>query len=169
MGNGAAVSSSHFVSAAPSSSHSVPAPAWVPPTGRSPSGTGCSRVGPHRVTSPASKPALAWAPLSTGPQVLAGACSSTGLPTGSQLPSGIPLLWCWVLHGLQVGICSSWSAPWLQGQPAPQLQWNLYSSPWITSCPPSALTWGLQSCYSHIVSLFSPAAICAGFPLPPPS
>jgi len=47
---------------------------------------------PHGVTSPASKPALEWAPLSTGPQVLAGACSSVGLPRGSQLPSGIHLL-----------------------------------------------------------------------------
>jgi len=27
---------------------------------------------PHGVTSPARKPAPAWAPLSTGPQVLAG-------------------------------------------------------------------------------------------------
>ena len=45
------------------------APAWVP----------------HRVTSPASKPALAWAPLSMGPQVLAGACSSTGSPQGHSL------------------------------------------------------------------------------------
>jgi len=47
---------------------------------------------PHRVTSPASKPAPAWFPLSMGPQVLAGACSSTGFPRGSQLPSGIHLL-----------------------------------------------------------------------------
>jgi len=47
---------------------------------------------PHGVTSPASKPAPAWAPLSMGPQVLAGACSSVGLPTGSQPPSGIHLL-----------------------------------------------------------------------------
>jgi len=46
------------------------------PTGCCPSGTGWSSVGPHRVTSPASKPAPAWAPLSKGPQVLAGACSS---------------------------------------------------------------------------------------------
>jgi len=38
------------------------APAWVP----------------HRVTSPASKPAPTWAPLFKGPQVLAGACSSAG-------------------------------------------------------------------------------------------
>jgi len=45
------------------------APAWVP----------------DRVTSPPSKPALAWAPLSTDPQVLAGACSSTGSPRGHNL------------------------------------------------------------------------------------
>jgi len=51
---------------------------------------------PDGVTSPASKPAPACAPLSMGPQVLAGACSSTGPPTGSQLPSGIHLLQHWV-------------------------------------------------------------------------
>ena len=47
---------------------------------------------PHGVASPASKPAPVWAFLSTGLQVLAEACSSVGLPTVSQLPSGIPLL-----------------------------------------------------------------------------
>jgi len=46
----------------------------------------------HRVTSLASKPAPVWGPLYMGPQVLAGACSSTGLPMGSQPPSGIHLL-----------------------------------------------------------------------------
>jgi len=46
----------------------------------------------HGVMSPASKPAPAWAPLSTGLQVLAGACSSAGSPRGSQPPSGIHLL-----------------------------------------------------------------------------
>jgi len=50
----------------------------------------------HGVTSPARKPAPAWAPLSTGPQVLAGTCSSTGLPTGSQPPSDSHLLQCGV-------------------------------------------------------------------------
>jgi len=40
---------------------------------------------PHGVTSPARKPAPAWASLSTGPQVLAGACSSTGSPRGHSL------------------------------------------------------------------------------------
>jgi len=43
------------------------APAWVP----------------HGVTIPASKPALVWAPLSTGRQVLLGACSRVGSPLGS--------------------------------------------------------------------------------------
>jgi len=42
------------------------APAWVP----------------HGVTSPVSKPAMVWAPLSTDPQVPAGACSSGGSPWG---------------------------------------------------------------------------------------
>jgi len=45
------------------------APAWVP----------------HGVTSPASKPAPAWAPLSMSPQVLAGACSNAGSPQGHSL------------------------------------------------------------------------------------
>jgi len=50
----------------------------------------------HGVTSPAKKPAPLWAPLSMDPQVLPGACSSTGLSTGSQPPSGIHLLRCGV-------------------------------------------------------------------------
>jgi len=40
---------------------------------------------PHRVTSPASKPAPAWAPLSTGPHVLPRACSNAGSPQGYNL------------------------------------------------------------------------------------
>jgi len=39
---------------------------------------------------------LQWPPLSTGPQVLPGACSSAGLSTGSQPSLGIHLLWCGV-------------------------------------------------------------------------
>jgi len=46
-------------------------------------------VGLHGVTSPDSKPALAWAPLFTGP---ARSLLQHGLPTGSQLPSGFHLL-----------------------------------------------------------------------------
>jgi len=62
------------------------APAWVP----------------HGVTSPASKPAPVWAPLSMGPQVLAGACSSVGSPWGHNL--------------LQASTCSGvGSLPWATG------------------------------------------------------
>jgi len=58
---------------------------WVPSMGCSPSGTGCSSVGPPGVTSPASKPAPAWSPLSTGPQVLAEACSRVDSLQGHSL------------------------------------------------------------------------------------
>jgi len=50
------------------------APAWVP----------------YRVTSPATKPALVWALLSIGPQVLAGSCSSAGSPQGHSLLQASP-------------------------------------------------------------------------------
>jgi len=57
---------------------------------------------PRGVTSPASKPVPAWASLSTGPQVLAGACSSVGSPRGHSL--------------LQASTCSGvGSLPWATG------------------------------------------------------
>ena len=62
-------------------------------------------VGPsHGVTSPDSKSARAWDPLSTGP---ARSLLQRGLPTGSQPPSGTHLLRRGVPYGLQVEICSS--------------------------------------------------------------
>jgi len=85
------------------------APAWVP----------------HGVTSPASKPALAWASLSTQPQVLAGACSSSGSPRGrsflqaSTCSSVASLLWAAGGDLLHRGL--PWTA---RGQPA---------SPWSSS------------------------------------
>jgi len=57
------------------------APAWVP----------------HGITSPDSKPAPAWAPLSMGPQVLPGACFSMGSPWSHSL--------------LQASTCSSVGSP----------------------------------------------------------
>ena len=84
------------------------APAWVP----------------HGVTSPASKPAPAWPPLSTGPRGHgstgpARSLLQHGLPTGSQHPSGIHLLRRGVLHGLQVDICSTVDLHGLQGDSLP--------------------------------------------------
>ena len=96
---------------------------------------------PHGVTSPASKPAPARAPLSTGPEVLAGACSSTDFPCGHSL--------------LRASICSSmgsfpacrwisaplWSSMGFRGTTCltmsllHRLQGNLCSSDWSTSSP----------------------------------
>uniref|UniRef100_A0A8D0KWE9 Caspase activity and apoptosis inhibitor 1 n=1 Tax=Strix occidentalis caurina TaxID=311401 RepID=A0A8D0KWE9_STROC len=97
------------------SSHSSPAPAWGPshrtvlhellqcesfpqaavlhelpqcgslPRGAAPQEQTAPVWVPHGVTSPASKPAPAWAPLSMGPQVLPGACSTMGFPRGHSL------------------------------------------------------------------------------------
>jgi len=83
---------------------------------------------PHGVTSPASKPALAWAPLSTGPQVLPGACSSAELPTGSQPPSGI--------HPLQCGVPST-GYRWISAPPWTSMDCGVTSCltmVFITSC-----------------------------------
>jgi len=103
---GVAVSSSHVVSATPSSSggglltlcpcssvRSLPRETVLhklPQRGSFPRGAvlqeqAASASVPHGVTSPASKPALAWAPLSTGRQVLPGACSNAGSPQGHTL------------------------------------------------------------------------------------
>jgi len=64
------------------------APAWVP----------------HGVTSPASKPALAWASPSTGLQVLAGAYSSAGSPWGHSFRHPPAPVWD-PFHRLLVDIC----------------------------------------------------------------
>jgi len=98
---GVMVSSSHAVSAAPcpsgggvltlcpcSSVRSVSQAATLhklPQRGSFPQGAVLQEQAaptwvPHGVTRPASKPAPVWAALSMGPQVLAGACSSTDSP-----------------------------------------------------------------------------------------
>jgi len=102
-----------------------PAPAWVP----------------HGVTCPAFESVPVWGPLSTSPQVLAGACSSTGFPLGHSL------LWAstcsaWgPFHRLQVGICSIMEVHGLQVHSVPHqgllhgLQGNVCSSARSTSSP----------------------------------
>ncbi|KAK4830276.1 hypothetical protein QYF61_009369 [Mycteria americana] len=123
---------------------------------------------PHRVTSPASKPAPVWAPLSTSPQVLPGACSSVGLPWGTASLRHIHLFQHRVLHGLQVDICSIINLQGLQvdslSHHGPHhglhhgLQGNLCSSAWSTSSPSFFADLGplqvLEGCYK--VSLEPP-------------
>jgi len=85
----------------------------------------------HGVTSPASKLALEWAPLSMGPLVH----RSYQNPVPVQAPHGVTaffghpnLLRCGVLHGLQGDSLPHHSLHH-------QLQGNLYSGAWITSSP----------------------------------
>jgi len=88
------------------------APAWVP----------------HGLTSPASKPALPWASLSTSPQVLPGACSSAGSPWGHSLLQASTCSGVRSLPQATGGDLLHLGAPWTAGgQPA---------APWsfITSC-----------------------------------
>jgi len=118
----------HTSSAAPSSSHSSPAPAWGPShrlqlapawvlsMGYSPSGADCSNVGPSQGHSSCQEPAAAQAPHG----VTARSGNPPALVWGPPLAVGGYLLPC----GL----------PWLQG--------NLCYGAWSTSCPPSAMTAG---------------------------
>jgi len=104
------------------------APAWVP----------------HRVTSPASKPAPTWAPLSMGPQVLAGVCSSMGFPWSHSL--------------LQAYICSSMGS-------STGYRW-ISAPPWTsmgcrgTTCLTMVFITGCRGKIS---------ALASGAPPPPPS
>lgn len=78
--------------------------AWVPSTWFIPQEQPAAAWVSHGVTNSASKSAPTWAPLSTGPQVLPGACSSVGSPHSP--PSCNLLLQKGVLHGLWV-TCST--------------------------------------------------------------
>ncbi|KAK4830649.1 hypothetical protein QYF61_012492 [Mycteria americana] len=150
-GMGVAVSSSHVVSAAPSSSGKglltlFPAPEWGPSHERQ-SCTNFSNVSPsrglqffmdcsgmrpfHGVQSFRNRLLQHGSPA--GSQVLPAKLLQCGLPMGSQPPLGIHLLQRGVLHGLQVHICSTVNLHGLQGDSLPhrgllhKLQGNLCS------------------------------------------
>jgi len=75
---------------------SLAAPAWVLPMGCSLSGTGCSSVGPpwgHKPCQQTFSCVVFSLHRSAGP---GGGLLQSRLPMGSQLPSGIHLLWCGV-------------------------------------------------------------------------
>jgi len=131
---------------------------------------------PHGVTSPASKPAPAWAPLSMGPQVLPGACSSAGLPRESQLPSGIHLLLCGVPSmGYRWISAPLWTSMGCRGT-------TCLTMVFITSCkgrlsavtcwapppPPSSLTLVSVELFlsHHLISLSTAVSPCRFFFFP---
>jgi len=76
-----------------------------------------------------------------GSQVLPANLLQHRVSMGSHLPSGIHLLQCRALHGLQVDICSTMDLHGLQGDSLPhhglhhELQRNLCYGTWSTSSP----------------------------------
>jgi len=167
---GVMVSSSHIVSAAPSSSGGglLTLPLLqregsshgrqfsinfsnVIPSHRLQLFTICSSMGPsHGVTSPASKPALAWA-LSTGPQVLTGASSSMGFLQGHSLLRVHPPAPVWSSPWAAGGDLLYRGPPWAAGgQPGP---------PWSSSqaAGENSLLWHLE----HLLHLlFTNLGVC---------
>jgi len=120
------------------------APAWVPSTGCSPSGTGCSSVGPpqgHKFCQQTCSGMGFSLHGATGP---GRSLLQHGLSMESQPPSGILLLKRKVFHGLQVEICSTMDLHGLQGQNLPHhgllhgLRGN--PAPGALPPPPSSLT-----------------------------
>jgi len=129
---------------------------------------------PLGVTNPASKPAPLWAPLSTGPQVLAGACSSAGSPWGHSFLQASICFSLRSLPGLQVDLCSIVDLHGLQGNNLPhhglhhELQGQTLCSGISSSSPPSIFT-DLGVCRDVSFTLSHSSLHCrftAGFFLP---
>lgn len=121
------------------------------------SSSNCSSVGPfHVVTSSASKPAQAQAPLFIGPQVLLEAFSCVDLPQNHSLLQTSP---CSSM-GFSTG-CKGYSLPHhrlLQG-----LQGNLCSGAWSTTSSSTGL--GACGVVSLTFLLLSPPAAVQFFPV----
>jgi len=132
----------HHVVPPSADSSPLTSPVWVLTTGCSPSGTGCSSVGPLRGHKFCQQTCSSvGSSLSMGPQVLPGGCSKCGLPIRSQSPLGIHLLQLGFFCGLQVDICCTMDLHGLQEDSLPhhgllhRLQGNLCSGTWSTFLP----------------------------------
>ena len=133
--------------------------------GCSPSGTGCSSVGPPQGHKPCQQTCSSMVSSLHGPQVLAGACSSTGSPQGhsllqastcSSVGSSTGCRWRsappWTTMGCRgtaclTMVCSTGcrgkSLLWCLEHLLPLLQWP----------------WCLQGCLPHIFFILSPATV----------
>lgn len=85
-------------------SSSQTAPAYVPLSGCSPSGTCSSGEGTPWITSPASKPASSMGFVPQGATAPARTLLKPRFPMGLQPCSGLHLLQCGVVHELQVDL-----------------------------------------------------------------
>lgn len=127
------------------------APAWVP----------CG------VTSPAGKPAPAWAPLSSGPHLCQG-------PLHHRIPVSLSLLrastCCVGPPQAAGGSLHPCGPPPATGEQLLHhgLRWNLSSSAWSTSCPffCTDLLSAEIFCSQILTALFSSGNCTGGFPFP---
>lgn len=104
---------------------------------------------PHGATSHQTCPSKGFS-LSTGPQVLPGACSSVAFH-GVTASFGHPSVPVWGPPQIAGGHLLHCGIPWAAGEPL------------ILKHPPSLLAhFGVCSSVSHIFSLFSLGYICAG-------
>ena len=112
----------------------------------------------HRVTSPASKPAPAWAPLSTGTQVLPGACSGIGSP--------------WAAASFRVHpLAPPWGPPqaavWISALEWPSMGCRRISAPVPGALPPHPSSLTLVSAELFLSCIFTPVSNwscdCPGF------
>jgi len=151
-----------------SPSHELPH-SGILPTGCSPSGTGCSSMGPpwgHKPCQQTCSSVGSSLHRSTGPGRSLIQC---GLPMGSQPPSGIQLLRCGVFHRLRVDLCSTMDLHGLQGDNLPhhglhhELQGKTLCSDVSSTSSPSFFTdlgvcrvVSLTSSHSSLLTAISP-------------
>jgi len=101
-------------------SSSRPAPAWVPSTGHSPSGTGCSSVGPPQGHKPCQQTCSSVGSSLHRSAGRARSLLQHGAPHGVTASFGHPPAEMWgPFHGLQVDICSTVDLHGLQGNNLP--------------------------------------------------
>jgi len=132
------------------------------PWGADLQGTGCSSVGPPQGHKPGQQTCSSVGSSLHGATDPGKSLLQCRLSTGSQLPSSVHLLWCGVLHGLQVEICLTVDLHGLQGHSLPhhgrhhELQGHLCSSAWSTSSPSFCTDPGVCRAVSHhLTPLFS--------------
>jgi len=136
-------------------------PTWVLPMGCSPSGTGCSKVGPLQSHKSCQETCSSMgSSLSIGPQVLPEACSSVGSPQGHSL------FWASTCSG----VVSSTDCRWISAPPWTSMGCRGTSALTPETPPPlpSSLTLVSTELFlSHILTPLSGYKCCSAVTFPP--
>ena len=118
----------------------------------------------HGVTSPARKCAPAWGPLSMGPQVLPGLCSSMGLPWGHSLLLASPCSSVESASGCRWRSATPWTSMGCRVTAYLIMVFSMgcsgISAPVLGACPPPSSSLTLVSAESFLSrSLTSPSSL----------